>query len=141
MIEIINNQKQFWIRINNFREIVTKLIEHFNVKSAEITIAFVTNREIKKLNLQFLHKDKPTDVLSFPVGEEAADGRFYLGDIIISPRIAFQNCRLKPYGLERELEILTIHGFLHLLGYEHDQGLEEEEEKIRKLLLRDYHEY
>jgi len=141
MIEIINNQKRFWIRKNNFREIVAKLIEHYNVKSAEITLAFVPNREIKKLNRRFLNKDKPTDVLSFPVGEKAADGRFYLGDIIISPQIAFQNCRRKSYGLERELEILTIHGFLHLLGYEHDQGLEEEEEKIRKLLLRDYHEH
>ena len=141
MIEILNNQKRFWIKRNKFREILAKLIEHYSVESAEITLAFVPNREIKKLNRQFLQKDNPTDVLSFPVGEKAADGLYYLGDIIISPQIAFHNCRRKPHGLERELEILTIHGFLHLLGYEHDRGLEEEEELIRKLLLKDYNEH
>ena len=141
MIEIINNQKRFWIRRNKFREILEKLIEHYAVESPEITLAFVPNREIKKLNRQFLQKDNPTDVLSFPVGEKAADGRFYLGDIIISPQIAFRNCRRKRHGLERELEILTIHGFLHLLGYEHDRGLEEEEEPMRKRLLEGYDEY
>lgn len=141
MIEIINNQKRFWIKRNKFREILAKLIEHYSIESAEITLAFVPNREIKKLNRRFLQKDNPTDVLSFPVGEKAADGLYYLGDIIISPQIAFRNCRRKPHGLERELEILTIHGFLHLLGYEHDRGLEEEEELIRKLLLKDYNEH
>ena len=141
MIEILNNQKRFWIKRNKFREILAKLIEHYSVESAEITLAFVPNREIKKLNRRFLQKDNPTDVLSFPVGEKAADGLYYLGDIIISPQIAFCNCRRKPHGLERELEILTIHGFLHLLGYEHDRGLEEEEELIRKLLLKDYNEH
>lgn len=141
MIEILNNQKRFWIKRNKFREILAKLIEHYSVESAEITLAFVPNREIKKLNRRFLQKDNPTDVLSFPVGEKAADGLYYLGDIIISPQIAFSNCRRKPHGLERELEILTIHGFLHLLGYEHDRGLEEEEEQIRKLLLKDYNEH
>ncbi|MFH1945368.1 MAG: rRNA maturation RNase YbeY [Acidobacteriota bacterium] len=120
---------------------MAKLIEHYSIESAEITLAFVPNREIKKLNRRFLQKDNPTDVLSFPVGEKAADGLYYLGDIIISPQIAFCNCRRKPHGLERELEILTIHGFLHLLGYEHDRDLEEEEEQIRKLLLKDYNEH
>ncbi|MBU4202820.1 MAG: rRNA maturation RNase YbeY, partial [Acidobacteria bacterium] len=90
MIEIINNQKRFWIKRNKFREILAKLIEHYSIESAEITLAFVPNREIKKLNRRFLQKDNPTDVLSFPVGEKAADGLYYLGDIIISPQIAFR---------------------------------------------------
>ncbi|MBU4254326.1 MAG: rRNA maturation RNase YbeY, partial [Acidobacteria bacterium] len=67
MIEILNNQKRFWIKRNKFREILAKLIEHYSIESAEITLAFVPNREIKKLNRRFLQKDNPTDVLSFPV--------------------------------------------------------------------------
>lgn len=69
------------------------------------------------------------------MNEESADGRFYLGDIIISVPYAFKQCLKMDHGLERELEYLTIHGFLHLLGFEHSEGLEEEEERIRNLLI------
>ena len=78
---------------------------------------------------------KSTDVLSFPIGEKGADGNYYLGDIIISVPQANKQCLQKKHGLERELEILTVHGFLHLLGYEHFEGMEEEEDKIKKHLF------
>lgn len=100
-----------------------------------MTLAFVTSKVIKNLNRKFLRKNSSTDVLSFPIREKAADGKFYLGDIIISVPQAFRQCLNKKHGLERELELLTIHGFLHLVGYEHFKGLEEEEEKIINLLL------
>ena len=65
------------------------------------------------------------------------DGKYYLGDIVISVPQAFKQCFSEDHGLERELEFLTVHGFLHLLGYEHSEGIEEEEEKIEKLLTED----
>jgi len=99
-------------------------------------LALVSSREIKKLNKKFLRKDEVTDVLSFPLNEKKADGAFYLGDIIISVPRAFDQSSGTSHGLERELKILTIHGFLHLLGFEHSKGLEEEEEIIRKLMLK-----
>ena len=74
-------------------------------------------------------------MLSFPVGEKGADGKYYLGDIIISVPKAHDQSLERKHSLEREMEILTIHGFLHLLGYEHFKGLEKEEKKIKKLLL------
>lgn len=138
MIEIINQQKRYWINRNRFRTLIKQLARHYARDKAEVTLAFVSSRAIKKLNRDFLKKDAPTDVLSFPMGEKAADGKFYLGDIIISPAYAFKQCLKKKHGLERELEILTIHGFLHLLGFEHFKGLEEEEKKIRALFLKEY---
>ncbi len=82
-----------------------------------------------------MRKDRPTDVLSFPLGERGADGRFYLGDIIISVPVAFRQGREKGHGLERELKLLAIHGFLHLLGYDHSAGMEEEERAAHGLYL------
>lgn len=137
MIEIINQQHRYWLNIRKFKELLKRLSSHYKLNDPEITLAFTDNRAIKKLNKQYLKKDAPTDVLSFPIGEKGADGKYYLGDIIISVPQAFKQCFSEEHGLERELEFLTIHGFLHLLGYEHSEGIEEEEEKMENLLSED----
>ncbi len=137
MIEILNNQKRHKINIKRFRELLETLIENYGVDDPELTLAFVNNSAIQDLNRRFLDEDKPTDVLSFPIGEKGADGIYYLGDIIISVPQANKQRLEKKHGLERELEILTVHGFLHLLGYEHLEGMEEEEEKIKKDLFEE----
>lgn len=136
MIEILNQQNKYWIQTKSFRKLLEKLISHYKLKDPEVTLAFVDNKTIKRLNEEYLKKNSPTDVLSFPINEKGADNKFYLGDIIISVPFAFKQTVPKEHGLERELEILTIHGFLHLLGFEHFKGMEEEEEKIRTLFLK-----
>jgi len=135
MIEILNNQKRHKIDIKRFRELLDTLIGFYNVDDPELTLAFVNNSAIQDLNRRFLDVDAPTDVLSFPIGEKGADGNYYLGDIIISVPYANKQRLQKKHDLERELEILTVHGFLHLLGYEHLKGMEEEEDKIKKKLF------
>ena len=137
MIEILNNQKRHRIDIKRFRELLDTLIGFYNVDDPELTLAFVNNSAIQDLNRRFLDKDAPTDVLSFPIGEKGADGIYYLGDIIISVPHANKQRLQKKNDLERELEILTVHGFLHLLGYEHFEGMEEEEDKIKKHLFEE----
>ena len=134
MIEIINQQHRYWLNIRKFKELLKRLSTHYKLNDPEITLVFTDNRAIKKLNKQYLKKNAPTDVLSFPLGEKGADGKYYLGDIVISVPQAFKQCFSEEHGLERELEFLTIHGFLHLLGYEHSEGIEEEEEKMENLL-------
>jgi probable rRNA maturation factor len=135
MIEIINQQSRYWINPRTYKELVEKLIVYYKLIDPEITLAFVDNWTIQDLNAKYLKKSTPTDVLSFPLNERGADGKFYLGDIIISVQFAFKQCFPKRHGLEHELEILTVHGFLHLLGFEHFEGMEEEEEKIHKLFF------
>jgi len=135
MVEILNRQKKSRIDLGRFERLLKRLIRHYGLNRPEVALSFVEDAEIRALNRRFRKKDKPTDVLSFPLNERAADGRFYLGDIVISvPRAEEQAARLS-HGLELELEVLTIHGFLHLLGYRHDAGHEGEEAKIRRLML------
>ena len=140
MIEILNQQRRHKINIQRFRGLLRRLIEHYNLESPEIVLAFVNNKPIQELNRKFLKRDRPTDVLSFPLGKKGPDGKYYLGDIIISVPKSYKQAADKKHSLERELEILTIHGFLHLLGYEHKEGMEAEEGKIRNLMFKEKNE-
>jgi probable rRNA maturation factor len=133
MIEILNRQKRHPVRTKAFRRLLEGLVARYRLKDPEVTLAFVGTKAIRTLNRKFMKKDRPTDVLSFPLGKRGADGRFYLGDIVISVPVAFRQARKKGHGLERELKLLAIHGFLHLLGFDHSAGMKEEERAALEL--------
>ena len=104
--------------------------EHFE-GPAEISVTFVDNDRIHELNKQYRNKDMPTDVLSFPMGENGQydidedNGCKVLGDIVISMQRAMQQAELYGHSLQREVAYLTVHSMLHLLGYDHEgSGLE-----------------
>jgi probable rRNA maturation factor len=137
MIEILNQQNKHRVNPKVFEELLEKLVAHYQLDNPEITLVFVDNAAIKKLNKDFLNKDEPTDVLSFPLREKGADGHYYLGDIIISVPYASLQSESQKHSLERELEMLTIHGFLHLLEFEHMEGMEEEEKKIHQWIFKE----
>ena len=95
---------------------------------AEISVTFVDNQEIRKLNAEYRNKDMETDVLSFPMGENGqydenhATGAKILGDVVISIPKALEQAQLYGHSFEREVGYLTVHSVLHLLGYEHENG-------------------
>lgn len=95
---------------------------------AEISVTFVDNAAIAALNEQYRHKPVPTDVLSFPLGENGEydtnedTGCVLLGDIIISMEKAMEQARLYGHPLQREVAFLTVHSMFHLLGYDHEGG-------------------
>lgn len=96
--------------------------------TAEISVIFVDNEQIAKLNGQYRDKPQPTDVLSFPMGENGKydlnpeTGNAVLGDIVISMERAMEQAALYGHTLQREVAYLTVHSMLHLLGYDHEQG-------------------
>lgn len=84
---------------------------------AELSISLVTEDEIAGLHERYLHEAGPTDVLSFPLDDEAGDdGLRQLGDVVIAPAIAARN---NPDDPAAELRLLLVHGILHLLGHDH----------------------
>ena len=86
----------------------------------ELTIALSDDSQLHDLNLQFLGIDSSTDVLSFPADELDPDtGTLYLGDVILSLPRALAQAAAGGHGVEAELQLLTVHGVLHLLGYDH----------------------
>ncbi len=114
--------------------------------SAEVSVSFITNEEIRQLNEQYRHKDSATDVLSFPLGEDGKwdkneeTGAYMLGDVVISAERAFEQAEMYGHTLQREIGFLTVHSMLHLLGYDHEGGgleatqMREKEEAILEKL-------
>lgn len=97
-------------------------------EKAEVSVRFVDNEIIHELNSQFRNIDRPTDVLSFPLGEDGEydvnydTGALLLGDIVISVERAMEQAEEYNHSLQREIGFLTVHSMLHLLGYDHENG-------------------
>lgn len=120
-------------------ELVERLLQHAATKQniedgSELSVTFVTDAAIHDINKQYRQKDAPTDVISFAL-EELGEGETaiigdgmprILGDIIISVERTEQQAEEYGHSFERELGFLAVHGFLHLLGYDH---MNEEDEK------------
>lgn len=106
--------------------------------TAEISVTFTDDERIRQLNKEFRDIDRSTDVLSFPLGENGeydinfATGDKELGDIVISVPHAIAQAEEYGHSLQREIGFLTVHSMLHLLGYDHVNGGEEEKTMIRK---------
>ncbi len=131
-VTISNQQKKVKISVGTRLLIrkccVATLIANNMSGKYEVNVTFKDNEQIRELNRQFRDKDKSTDVLSFPLGE---DGVFdlnpetnclQLGDIVISMETAIEQANIYGHTLEREVAFLTVHSMLHLLGYDHEQG-------------------
>lgn len=94
------------------------ILRHLKLKQAELSLAFVTDQTSHELNRQYRHKDRPTDVLSFPLADERYPT--LLGDVVISIDTARRQARQRKRAFADELRALLIHGILHLLGYDHE---------------------
>jgi len=96
---------------------------------SDLGITLVDEDEITKLHIQWMNLSGPTDVLSFPMDElkpfSASDGPGIIGDIVICPQFAAKQAT--KHSTEDEISLLTVHGVLHLLGFDH---VEEEEHKV-----------
>ena len=85
-----------------------------------LSVVLTDNRRLHKLNRDYLGVDAPTDVLSFPASESDPEtGARYIGDILISVPYAAKGAKLAGNSLEAELQLLVVHGVLHLLGHDH----------------------
>jgi probable rRNA maturation factor len=101
----------------------------------EVNILVTNSRALRRLNRSFRHKDKPTDVLSFPAVSELSEG--LAGDVAISAEIAAKNAQHLGHSTAQEIKILALHGVLHLAGYDHERDhgeMARKEVRLRKSL-------
>lgn len=149
-VMIRNNQREVKIPVG-LRLLIRKccqavLSEEGFGNDAEVSVSFVDNAEIRQLNKIYRDKDKSTDVLSFPLGENGVydvnneTGAYLLGDVVISMETAVKQAHIYGHSLEREVSFLTVHSMLHLLGYDHETSaldaakMHEKEEMILESL-------
>jgi len=101
---------------------LSKTLAQHNYPSSSLTLLLTDNEKLRQLNQDFCGKNKPTDVLSFPAGDSVPgfeDEIPYLGDIAISVPLAMNQAQAGEHSLIAELQLLAVHGVLHLLGYDH----------------------
>ncbi len=93
--------------------------------ACELTIVLSDNAQLQELNLEWMGIDAPTDVLSFPSDETdpETDSR-YLGDILVSVERAAEQAQAAGHALEAEVQLLVVHGVLHLMGHDHAEAAE-----------------
>lgn len=130
MFEIFNETEETVNEIEDVKKVLNKAIEVEDVGPVCFNVILVNNEYIHELNRDYRHIDRPTDVITFAL-EDNKDFPGYdvriLGDIYISLEKAHSQAEEYGHSFKREICFLAVHGFLHLLGYDH---MEKEEEKI-----------
>jgi probable rRNA maturation factor len=117
----INDDYAQFVESSLFEPAAQAVLDHQGIPSQpDLSIVVTGNTELHELNREFLKIDAPTDVLSFPSDELDPDtGNRYLGDVIISYPQAEAQAQAGGHAVAIELQLLVVHGVLHLLGYDH----------------------
>ena len=121
-VEIIRRDDGKEFPSRKLKKVAQKVLEIVEQDQAELCLVLVGNAKIRKLNAKFRKKDYPTDVLSFPAGDELPTGVQLLGDVVISVEKAKEQAKERRRTLNEEMVTLLIHGIVHLLGYDHERS-------------------
>lgn len=144
-IDVVNRQRLARVDRRGVARLASEMLAAIDRADAGVTVAFVRDDEIRRLNRRFRGKDSATDVLSFPAFDRHAEDPVAetgnLGDVVISADTALRQARESGLSFEREVSELLIHGVLHLCGYDHESDTGEmnrlELSLRRKLLDKD----
>jgi probable rRNA maturation factor len=146
---ILNRQRAVRVARRPLELFLRRVEKELQLGDSDVTVCFVSDAEIARMNLAFRKKKGPTDVLSFP-GEKTRRKKHYtegtesagdtekscLGDIAIAPATARRYAKKNGRSLSGELRVLILHGVLHLLGYDHETDRGEMDRIERKLRRR-----
>jgi len=124
-VSVISHREPEALDLAAFERLARFVLEREEVNpGVELSVAVVELAEMTGLNERYRGKEGPTDVLSFPCDDPCpvaeADEPITLGDVIVSPEIAEENAIRLGHTVEDELNLLLVHGILHLLGYDHE---------------------
>jgi probable rRNA maturation factor len=127
-VSVASPQELVSIDRGQMRQVVRTVLEAEGVSDAEISLAFVDNPTIHRLNLRYLQHDEPTDILSFPLSEPGA--RRLAGELVIGVEVAKSEAEERRHDVQAELALCVIHGLLHLCG--HDDKTPDAARKMRE---------
>jgi probable rRNA maturation factor len=139
MVEVVNRQRKLKIDCERWKVFCEEMLAVLPTRNAAVTVAFVSDRAMTKLNRMWRGKLSTTDVLSFPSQQdefERAEG-LTLGDVVISVEQAASQAKENRMSFDEEIAQLILHGMIHLCGYDHatDNGeMNRLELRLRKKL-------
>jgi len=129
---ILNHQRRMRLALQPLSKFAERVRRELGFPEQSVTICFVSDPAIARMNREFREKTGPTDVLSFPIRQrrirrppslgcsKQRSGNDYLGDIVISPETARRYAQKHSRPLMAELRVLILHGMIHLAGYDHE---------------------
>jgi probable rRNA maturation factor len=127
------NESAFPCPESSLRALAAHAISYMALdERVELSILAVDEEEMSRLHVEWMDEEGPTDVLSFPIdelrpGQEFIEGSSTLGDVVLCPVVAQRQAQIAGHTAEAELEILLVHGILHLMGFDHSEPAEEQE--------------
>ena len=133
-VEVFNRQRRYAVDAARLVAVAEGALDAVGRAGAEVAVTVSNDRRLRDLNRTYRGKDRATDVLSFPYDDD--DGP--LGDVVISVDRAAAQAADRGHDLQRELELLTLHGTLHCCGYDHetdDGEMDRLERRLRRRLL------
>lgn len=134
VVVAVDEQAELVIDLDRWSTLAQHALQHEGVTIGELNLLFVATDSIHELNREHMGKDRPTDVLSFPLDDDdGLPGEILLGDVVVCPTIAAANAPEHAGqdhhrgSVEDEIALLVVHGVLHVLGYDHIEVDEAEE--------------
>lgn len=131
---VLNRQRRICVDRTRLVAAVEGILSNLGLAESELTVSLVSDTGIRSLNRRYLGREHPTDVLAFSQREGLpvfADSPV-LGDVVISVETAARQARENEIPFNQELDLLLVHGILHLLGYDHTRSLSEAHRMSRK---------
>jgi probable rRNA maturation factor len=146
---ILNRQRSVRVSVRDLDKFLEHALRRLRLPAGALAVCLVENGEMARWNRAYRGKKGSTDVLSFPTNGAQRNGKslaapkpgraaasdFYLGDIAIAPAVARRNARRFGRTFGEEMQILILHGILHLMGYDHesDEGqMDRREQRLRR---------
>jgi len=132
-LEIIIQNQKLWKDLDNFfcmlvLDLLSKITEDKNELKKSASILLTDDLYMKEINKKWRKLEKATNVLSFPVNKQIKEeDYFFIGDIVLSYETILSECKLRKKSFKDHFLHLLVHGFLHLLGYNHDNKRNEKE--------------
>jgi probable rRNA maturation factor len=133
-VEVANRQRRYTVDAARLAKVAGGALGAVGREGAEVSVTISNDRRLRALNRTYRGKDRPTDVLSFPYDVPGGP----LGDVIISVDRAAAQAEERGHTLQRELELLALHGTLHVCGYDHetdDGEMDRLERRLRRRLV------
>jgi len=147
IVVAVDEQDELVVDLDRWSALAQAALQHEGVTTGELNLLFVETDSIHELNREHMGKDRPTDVLSFPLDDDDdLPGETLLGDIVVCPAVAAANAPEHDGqghhrgSVDDEIALLVVHGVLHVLGYDHinDDEAEEMEALEQTVLLAHY---
>ncbi len=126
----VANPYEYVLEFSQLKDAARAVLEGEGVKACKVTLAFVDNAHIHRLNKQFLNHDEPTDVLTFPYTDPGA--KTLEGEVVIGYEIATEYAADRNHAVKLELLLYVVHGCLHLCGYSDTDDASEREMRVKE---------